>query len=66
MKRFVNALCVCALVVSAAFAQADRGTITGTVTDPSGAVIAGARVTAENSETHNIVQSRKHFALTRS
>src|SRR5690348_8376070 len=55
MRRFVNAFCLCALVVSAAFAQADRGTVTGTVTDPSGAVVAGARVSAENSETHNVV-----------
>src|SRR5512142_139775 len=57
MKRFVNAPCLCALVASAAFAQADRGTITGTVTDPSGAIIVGARVSAENGETHNILET---------
>ena len=32
------------------FAQADTGTITGTVTDPSGAVIPGATVTATNTD----------------
>ena len=32
-------------------AQSDRGTITGTVTDPSGAVIVGASVTATNTAT---------------
>ena len=29
-----------------AWAQSDRGTITGTITDPSGAVLAGASVEA--------------------
>jgi hypothetical protein len=33
------------------FAQLDRGTITGIVTDPSGAVIVGANVTATNIAT---------------
>lgn len=42
-----------ALFVWAALcAQTDRGTITGTVTDPSGASIAGARVTATRTETN--------------
>src|SRR5437016_3852826 len=35
----------------AVWAQAGRGTITGTVTDPSGAVIAAASVTATNTAT---------------
>jgi hypothetical protein len=34
-----------------AFAQTDRGTITGTVSDPSSAVIPGASVVATNAET---------------
>ena len=37
--------------VGSLWAQSDRGTITGTVTDPSGAVIAGASVTAINTAT---------------
>src|SRR5262245_2218904 len=32
-------------------AQTDRGTITGTVTDPTGAVIVGAKVAATNTAT---------------
>jgi hypothetical protein len=48
-------------MASAAFAQADRGTITGTVTDPSGAIVAGARVSAENAETHNTVATVTTF-----
>src|SRR5438128_3301833 len=35
----------------AAFAQSDRGTITGTVSDPTNAVIPGANVVATNTET---------------
>ncbi len=36
---------------AAAMAQSDRGTITGTVTDPAGAVVAGAPIQAKNVET---------------
>jgi hypothetical protein len=39
------------LIALAALAQGDRGTITGTVADPAGAVIAGAPVEARNVET---------------
>jgi Carboxypeptidase regulatory-like domain len=42
-----------AVVLSACtlLAQSDRGTITGTVTDASGALIAGAKINLTNSET---------------
>src|SRR5271167_1455525 len=45
--------CFAFLLLSAfaAFAQSDRGTITGTVADPGGAVIAGAAVEAKNVAT---------------
>ena len=44
--------CVCAfLLVLSAFAQSDRGTITGTVSDPSGAVVANAPISAKQLET---------------
>ena len=35
----------------ALFAQSDKGTITGTVSDPAGAVVVGAPVEAKNTET---------------
>ncbi len=41
-----------ALMVSAAFAQQGRGTILGTVTDSSGAVIPGATITITNTSTN--------------
>jgi hypothetical protein len=39
------------VVASLVFGQAGNGTITGTVTDPAGAVISGAAVEAKNTET---------------
>jgi len=54
MKRLLPVF----LVVSAvAFAQGDRGTITGTVTDPTGAVIAAASVQVSNAETGVVYQT---------
>src|SRR5689334_9676238 len=46
--RIFVALCVCSL---AAFAQTDRGTITGTVSDPAGAVVANAPIEVKNTQT---------------
>jgi hypothetical protein len=47
--RLISAI----FLVSAAamFAQSDRGTITGTISDPAGAVVANAAVEARNTET---------------
>ena len=54
--RITGALC--ALVMSSAlFAQSDRGTITGTVSDPQTAVVQNARVVATNTETGAISQT---------
>ncbi len=41
-----------ALFSSMLFGQSDRGTITGTVSDPGGAMIPGARVTATALDTN--------------
>src|SRR5256885_9592508 len=52
--EFMRVRMVLAFVVLAAtslIAQTFRGTILGTVTDPSGAVVAGAKVTAKNVNT---------------
>src|SRR5262249_28303575 len=57
MRYPVEVSCLCALMISGAFGQGDRGTITGTVTDPSGAVVAAAKVTAQNSATGNILET---------
>jgi Carboxypeptidase regulatory-like domain len=41
-----------AVFASALLAQSDRGTITGTVTDPAGGVVAGASVEAKQLDTN--------------
>jgi hypothetical protein len=55
IARFAGAwFCACFLVLVAeiaTFAQAGRGTISGVVTDPAGAVVQGAQVTLVNSAT---------------
>src|SRR5438132_667841 len=45
------------LTAPAAFAQSDRGTITGTVADPAGAVVAAAAIEVRNVETGAIYQA---------
>jgi hypothetical protein len=42
---------------SGLFAQGDRGTITGTVTDPAGAVVPGAAIEVRNSENGSVYQT---------
>ena len=52
MLRGVLALAVCAILnVSFLQAQVDTGSITGIVTDASGAVVGGAKVTLTNEGT---------------
>jgi hypothetical protein len=40
-----------------AFGQGDRGNITGTVSDPAGAVVANAPIEAKNSDTGALYQA---------
>src|SRR5437773_11469180 len=49
--RLFAAACVLLLSVSFVFGQTARGTITGTVTDVTSAVIPGVSITATNRET---------------
>jgi hypothetical protein len=51
MKTRLSVLLCLLLVSSSLLAQTFRGTILGTVTDPQGAVVAGAKVTAHNIDT---------------
>ncbi len=55
--RFFSAF-VCGLLFAAsAFAQGDRGTITGTVSDPAGAVVANAALQAKHVETGSLYEA---------
>jgi hypothetical protein len=49
--RVLSLFTCCLVLAVCAFAQSDRGTITGTVTDPAGAVVANAPITAKNVGT---------------
>ena len=51
--RVLATLCLL-LLASAAFAQSDRGIITGTVTDTTGAVVANASIEARQLETGSV------------
>src|SRR5271157_1202765 len=63
MKRFICSfpvICVLAMILLApgAGAQTDRATLEGTITDPSGAVISGAKIAVTNVDT-GITEERK-------
>jgi hypothetical protein len=55
--RFLIRAAIGLLGVAALFAQSDRGTITGTVTDPAGAVVANAQIEAREAETGAVYQA---------
>lgn len=50
-RNFLGCLCVIFLAFSSALGQTVTGSITGQVMDPSGALVVGAKVTAENTAT---------------
>src|ERR1700690_3467819 len=57
MRRLFLAGVLCAFqlfFLSLAHAQGGRGTINGTVADPSGAVVSGAQVDIKNSQTGQV------------
>jgi hypothetical protein len=57
LQTFLALLALLVLVSVPAVAQTFRGSINGTVTDPSGSVIAGAKVTATDVSTAAVYQT---------
>ena len=57
MRAWITAFCCLLLIVSSAWAQGDRGTITGTVADPTGAMVPNAAVEAKNANTGAVYQA---------
>jgi hypothetical protein len=58
MRSPVVAICCLLVVAGAAFAQSDRGTLTGSVTDQAGAVIPNAAIEVKNINTAAVYQSQ--------
>src|SRR5215471_3424447 len=56
-RGFMRVVLCLALFGSAVFAQSDRGTITGTISDPAGALVANAPIEARNVETGVLYQA---------
>jgi uncharacterized surface anchored protein len=52
MRRILAALFTAVLTAATAHAQITTGSLLGTITDPSGAVIPGVKVTALHVETN--------------
>ncbi|HTK96106.1 MAG TPA: carboxypeptidase regulatory-like domain-containing protein, partial [Terriglobales bacterium] len=52
LKRYGILLALVAMLCGLAFGQAETGQIVGTVTDPQGAVIPGAKVIVKNADTN--------------
>lgn len=57
MRTLLQISLVSVLLIGVLWAQVDRGTITGTVTDGSGAVLAGVQVVVTNTATGATYQS---------
>ena len=57
MRTILIAVFCSFLIVGVVFAQSDRGTITGTIADPAGAVIPNASIEVKNSETGAVYQA---------
>src|SRR5437016_5160173 len=57
LRSILTSLFVLMALSIAAFAQSDRGTITGTIADPAGAVVANAPIEAKNTETGALYQA---------
>src|SRR6202142_768365 len=55
--RFLTIAVLFGALTASALAQSDRGTITGTIADPAGAVVAGAPVQVRNIETGAVHQA---------
>src|SRR5579883_1671504 len=62
MKTFLLTLSALILSTLAAPAQDTRGTITGHVTDSSGALVAGAEVRATNRQTNTVTSAKSNEA----
>lgn len=52
MKRYLALIAAALALVPCTFAQNATGTLTGTITDPSGGIVPNASVSVENQSTN--------------
>src|SRR6201993_3885820 len=64
LRSLTLSFLICALYSALAFAQGDRGTIAGKVSDPRQAVLAGARVEVQPGGKSAVSDSSGEFSLT--
>ncbi|HEY6341380.1 MAG TPA: carboxypeptidase-like regulatory domain-containing protein [Bryobacteraceae bacterium] len=57
MRSLVLVVCLGTSLTAVAFGQSDRGTITGTISDPGGAILANTPVQAKHVETGTVYQA---------
>ena len=59
-RTFFAAFALAAAILTSAssFAQESRSTLSGTITDPAGLVVAGAQVTLTNTQTSVALETR--------
>ena len=57
MRHYSFAATIGVLFAATAFAQSDRGSLTGTITDPAGAVVANVAIQVRNTENGAIYES---------
>ncbi len=57
MRVTIAALACVLLIFGAAYAQSDRGTITGTIVDAAGAMVPNASIEAKNTQTGAVFQT---------
>jgi hypothetical protein len=58
VARFALRSLVCLTIAGICFAQEYRATLTGAITDPSGAAVPGASVKATNTATHQVSETK--------
>lgn len=58
MNKFLTALAITLLCLTASFAQTSKGFITGNIVDPNGAAIPNANITITNIETGAVRQTQ--------
>src|SRR6266478_3685690 len=61
-RKFCFLMCIAVLVTAPSWGQVERGTVTGVVTDPTGAVVTGANVSIRSVNTNLVTKTQTSSA----